>query len=924
MKFLEKLSHHILDKYSKDLQNLMVILPNVRSRLFLNNYFKLQAKKAFFLPELISSKDFMERISGMKTVDDFFLLTALFNAYPDKERDQITFELFMNWGNTLLQDIKEIDNQLVDPDAIFTILTDIKRLDFWNPENNEISKFQEKYLNFCSKLSVVYSDFTKELENKRIGHQGLIERRSSEKIKEFNFFPDSKFIIAGFNALTKAEESVFTHLIQHFNAELIFDYDHFYVDDDIHEAGYFARKNLTIFNYNADLVTNDFKDIPKEVEVYKCATGYEQSIILADLLKNIINREQINTAVILSDESLLLPVLQNIPSNVNNINVTMGYSLQNSPYFEVFESLFKLNINAVKNEKNVVELYYFRDVIRFFNLDLIKKIAKQEMIEKLEKWQKTVVENNEHFISYETFNHYFNSIFKEQNIELSTNSGSHALLYLLKTLIVRMDKVLFEDNTIISKINREFLLHHMEVLKQVKDILQEIDADTDIITCHKIWRHYTKLSKVQFTGEPLNGLQIMGLLESRTLDFDHVIILNVNEGSLPSEKKVSTMIPNDLKRKFGMHLHKDKDAVISYHFYRLLQRSKNVKLLYSNQIDIVNGGEKSRYILQLKAELPKINSKNTFKEITSIGSTMLNGKSVKIVEKTEKVEELLFKKISGGLSPSSINNFINCSLNFYFTELVGLKNLPELTEGIAADKLGTALHKTLELLYKDHLRKILNENDIRLIQKKLPDCLMAGFASVINPKYLFKGKNLLTYRMAEKMINRMLEKEIVYVKKNEIKILQLESRVEKNLKLTIKGKSTDVRIKGFIDRIELKNGIINLIDYKSGTVISADLKIKEFEESAEIYSDKSFQLLTYASILSEQKEYENFNITAGIYPLKSYSDTFLPLLIEEEEIISKHVLNSHDNNLRYIIQQMFDKNIVLKHNENSEYCEFCI
>ena len=865
----------------------------------------------------------MERISGMKTMDDFFLLTTLFNSYPDKEQDNLTFDLFMNWGNTLLQDIKEIDNQLVNPGELFSILTDLKRLDFWSPENNELSTFQEKYLNFCSKLSVVYKDFTNELESKHIGHQGLIERRASEKIKDYTFYPESKFVIAGFNALNKAEETVFTHLIQHCGAEIIFDFDHYYIDDDMHEAGYFARKNLTKFNYDIDLVTNDFKDIPKEVEVYKCATGYEQSIVLADILKNIKNTDQINTAVVLSDESLLLPVLQNIPSNITDINVTMGYSLQNSPYFEIFESIFKLYINSVKNDQEYVELVYFRDVFRFFHLDIIKKLAGQVAASELEKWQNTVVQNNEQYIPFGTFNHYFNSIFKEEKVEFSASSGSFALLNLLKTLIVSMDKALLEDERIISKINREFLLHHMEVLKQVGDILKEIEEETDTISCHKIWRHYTKLSKVQFTGEPLKGLQIMGLLESRTLDFDRVIILNVNEGSLPSEKKVSTMIPNDLKRKFGMHLHKDKDAVISYHFYRLLQRSQKVMLLYSNQIDIIKGGEKSRYILQLKTELSKINSKNTFKEITSIGPQIKPGKSVKIVEKTEKVEELLLKKITHGLSPSSINNFLNCPLNFYFTELIGLKNLPELTEDIATDKLGTALHKTLELLYNEHLNKMLDEDAIRTIQKKLPECLLAGFASVINPKYLFKGKNLLSYRMAEKMINRMLEKEIDYVKKNEIKILQLESRIEKKLNVIINGESMDVKIKGFIDRIELKNGMINLIDYKSGQVLSGELKIKEFAESPDIYTDKSLQLLTYASILSEIKEFENFNITAGIYPLKSYSDKYLPLLIEKQEIISKQILNGHDNTIRNIIQQMFDKNSMLMHNENSEYCVFC-
>lgn len=875
------------------------------------------ADGAMFLPRFITSKELMEELAGMRAIDDFFLLSDLYNIYIGKEEEPVNFETFMNWGTTLLQDLKEIDHQLVDASELFAVLTDIKQLEFWHPGENGLSEFQKKYLEFCYKLLPLYDEFNSSLLQKRIGHSGLIDRRASELVNNKTFHRESTFLVAGFNAFTHAEEKVFDCLKKSYSLQMIFDYDHYYLDDEKHEAGFFARINSKKFSSIKENASKDFEST-KEVNVYRCTTSYEQTLLLSQLLSDLNSEHDLlNTAVILPDEAMLIPVLQHLPSNISKVNVTMGYSLQNSPFFESLEHLFRLYINSRKNQQGEIISFYYKDVLSLFqNKQSNSNSDKNEKDNLLTQ----IVSLNQTYIAIDHFISSSSALGLFKNITWIRKTSARSFLDLIRTFIIDSDTELLKEQGFSNKIKREFLLHHMEVLDQVNEIVKKLEESIDLITLHKIWGHYTKIAKVQFTGEPLAGLQIMGLLESRTLDFERVIVLNVNEGVLPDEKKASSLIPNDLKRKFKMNLNRERDAVIAYHFYRLLQRAKKIQLLYSNQVDSLKGGEKSRYILQLKKELLVASPTSSFKEHHSYVPFRKNNQEELKVKKSPQVLSLIRQKFQRGLSPSSLINYLNCPLNFYYTDLLGLKNKLDVTEILTHDIIGSIVHTTLEELYQHYVGKNISPEDIDEMKKNLPQVLSKTFTLISGSDQINNGKNLLSINMAEKMISRLLDKERKNVGQNQIKLLALESRFQRKLTLN---DGTEILLKGIIDRIELRNGMLHLIDYKTGNVEKRDLQVSDTDTAAFENKEKVFQLITYALLVSDTPEYNSYDIKASVYSLKSYDDLFIPLQINKEEHIERKDIKDQEQRILEIASLMLDINSPFLHHNTGLYCNYC-
>ncbi len=913
MRFLEKLAKEILEYKNEDLRDLIVILPNVRARLFLNNYLGKYAGRAIYIPVTYSSSEFMEKLSGLRSAEDFHLLSRLFEAYPQEE--DLSFEEFMQWGNSVLQDFKEIDHQLIDTDTMFTLLQDIRNIEFWNPTDGELSEFQKKYLAFCKKLKSIYSDFCNKMKDDGLAHQGFMERRALEELSELELNPKSKFIIAGFNALTKAEEDIFKEISERFESRFYWDYDKYYLDNNLHEAGFFARQNKQKFHSAFNWISEHFAE-EKEITIYNCSTSYEQSYVVHEILKRIPDSDQMSTAVILPDESMLIPVLQVIPPNITDINVTMGYPLSHSPYYAMFEDLLQMIFTARQNQGK--ETFYYKDVFRILNSEGIKELLSSEANSDIQKYMNGLLMNNRVYIEQNELNEILSTAFRYKTVMLTSKQSYQEIMTSFKDIIFNLDKKALEENQEEKKINREFLLHHFEVITQVQEMITKLGEDADSKTISRIWRHYNRLSKVQFTGEPLKGLQIMGLLESRNLDFDRVVILNVNEGTLPADKRYGSLLPNDLKLKNGMHLHREKDAVVAYHFYRVIQRAKKIDLLYSSQTENMGGGEKSRFLVQLEKELPEYSEHVKIQNLTAMSSLPIASPRTHVIERSPFVKELIKKKFSTGLSPTSISNFIRCPKDFYFLELAGLKYQEEMVESLEANVLGSAIHSTLELLYKPLVGKVLQPGDIKDMKKALPGILEKAFSEQMDLQYLLTGRNLLDYHMAEKILLRFLEKETIYVSNNDIELLALETRVEKEYQLEVNGESIPLRIKGFVDRIERKNGIVHLVDYKTGKIENRDLSIKELEQSLD-GKEKVLQLLIYAMLYAENED----KILSSVGPLKRYDADYLPVKIGGEEELSTLILKDFEKVLLVYIKGIFESQDAFAHNEKSIYCKFC-
>lgn len=634
MHFLEILAEKLINDYDLN-HNQVVVLPNVRAQLFLSRLIQKKAKGAMFMPVFYSSIELMEKLSGMAKADDYQLLTLLFRVYGilDEEGD---FETFLSWGQSLLQDLKEIDHQLADTDKLFKALNEIREMEFWNPGNCEPSDFQNKYIHFCSILPQIYNEFTNEMDMTGIGHLGYIERRASES-EQVNEFPkNSHFYIAGFNALTSAEEKVFDRLDEEYKAFFFFDYDEYYINDELQEAGHFGRINLDVKRRNTNWPFNNFNNIIKDVRSYSCNTSYEQALLTCTILQGLQDSyDHSDTAIILPEESMLMPVLQHLPEEIADINITMGFGLSNSPYFDFFESFIILFLNRSKPGL-LSNNFYFKDLLTFLECDVISRRIETQSLQDFIQAMKI---ENVVFPEYDAVN----ELLRSADILLPDQFEVKKFLDFFIKIIQEEDAYLLKEENHSSRVKREFLLHHFEVLEQVRIMSEGLINDMSIQTFHKIWKHYNRLSKVQFTGEPLAGLQIMGLLESRNLDFRNLIFLDMNEGVLPSEKRSGSLIPNDIKRRFNLQLNNEKDAVIAYHFYRAIQRAENVHLLYSNKTGAMGGGEKSRYIIQLENELKYANEEhNVISCIPQVDYKPAQKDSREIV-KSEYIQELISK-----------------------------------------------------------------------------------------------------------------------------------------------------------------------------------------------------------------------------------------------------------------------------------------
>lgn len=916
MKFLEKLALKILEDNESYPQQ-VVILPNVRARLFLNEHIRQKAEKAMFMPLYLTSIELMERLAKLSSADDYLLITSLFNAYTKVEGES-DFETFMSWGITLLQDLKEIDHQLADTEELFANLNQIREMEFWNPGGGKLSEFQRKYLGFCEQLPQIYKTFQKIMESSGIAHLGYLERKACQNLNDEVFSKDSKVYLAGFNALTKAEETVFDFLKAHYVSEFIFDYDNYYLLDNRQEAGYFGRLNSRKYQLSQSSYTDHFKEIPKNIAICSCSTNFEQALILSDLLKKFEATDDYkDTVIILPEESSLLPVLQNLPEQIQDINVTMGFSLIHSPYYDFFERIIRLYVNQ-GILKTSSRSFYYKDVLELLESELLTRRISQSA---LEKFREKVVKENLIFIPHAELSDLLD-LPNAFSTDLPISYSPPELTMFIRQLIRGEDTFLSSAPSHADKIKREFLLHHYEVLAQVEKMNTSLEQEMPLATFHKIWKHYTKLSKVQFTGEPLIGLQIMGLLESRNLDFKNVIIFNVNEGILPTEKRGGSLIPNDLKKHFGLQLNKEKDAVIAYHFYRLLQRSENVALLYSTKSGPMGGGEKSRFILQLEEELTKYSREHVLSHLKSQMDTDVLRSIEPKLSKNDFIVEKTRKKLEEGISASALLKYINCPLDFFHTVVLGLEDRDPMKEVLESDSFGSAIHGAMEKLFEKYIDQNMHPGSYDKMAKDVDFELKKSFSELLKSNSELKGRNALSFRLARDLVQRALKQEKELAETVSITPLLLEEWLEQKISLTTSRGEIRVNMRGIIDRVERRNGSIHIVDYKTGKVDSKQLIHESMDEDA-LENEKVFQLLTYALMLSQREEYKEQNIQASIFSMRSFKDSYCPLEIGGSQDITPELLEAFKNYLSSIVGAILDPETPFVHRDEALYCKFC-
>ena len=907
--FLDKIAQVLIANYSGNLSNTIVVLPNKRAKIFLIEALKKQVSTNIFSPEIISIEDFIQDIASIRNIDPIELLFEFYEVYLSitEKPNQQSFELFANWAKTLLQDFNEIDRYLLDPSHVLSYLKDIEDIKKWGIEVENKTPLLEKYIDFWKLLPNYYQSLYNHLLNKGIGYQGLIYR---EAVNNLNHFSDSikekQFVFAGFNALNAAEERIIQHLIASDQAAIYWDVDQTFLNDPYHDAGLFVRRFKSSWKHYKsnpfEWIVDDFSQ-SKYIQVIGTPKSIGQAKITGSIIENIINDNPNTTldkvAVVLGEENLLVPLLYSLPSSVGALNITMGYSSKNNPAQILIAKLFKMHTNALSRNAKSYVLYY-KDVLDILTHPLVEPFAKTNALVGV------INQNNYTFITHQKLmelnpnpSDLFLLLFQKWE------NGSMVVLETISNLLQTIKANLSNDNEE-EKITKAFVYAIFKTINKLINYYSQHSHIDKIETLHAIYKQVIDLAEVSFEGEPLNGLQIMGVLESRVLDFETVIVTSMNEGKFPAGKSQNSFIPYDVKRELGLPTFKEKDAIYTYHFYHLLQRAKNIYLIYNTESEGLDAGEKSRFITQLEVE------KQAKHSLThEIYNAVLPETAYQpiVVPKSESVMIRLKEIAEKGFSPSALTSYIRNPIDFYFQKILRISEVEEVEENIALNTLGTIIHETLEALYTPFVGKFLSENDILGCFKLLDAEVLKQFKLVYKEGEIKKGRNLLAFEVAKRNVSNFLKVELESIKNGEaIKILHLEKACERILEHP--SLPFPIKIAGKVDRIEERNGVIRIIDYKTGKVDKPNVTLKSWKGlTDETKNDKIIQILAYAFMY--ENEAKGKPIEAGIISFKNLKSGFLPFSFkegkEENTTIDSAILSDYLEQMVLLLIEILDE-----------------
>ncbi len=912
--FLNKIAKELIEKYGTSLVDITIVLPNRRSKVFLINQIENSISDTTFAPDICSIQELMERISGIRALDAVEQLFEFYKVYSQvsSAQEKQSFEQFAPWAKVLLTDFSEIDAYLIEPNKIFRYLKDIKDIEHWSLKQ-EKTPIIEKHLKFWSLFPTFYEAFYKYLKNKKAGYQGFICREAVSAISEFSQSSKNQmFVFAGFNALMPSEEKIIQFLLQEKKAKIYWDIDKAFIEDTHNQAGYFIRKyknNWSYYKSNPfDWIGDEFSQ-NKNIRIIGTAKSVGQAKVVGQIIEQQLegNPDSLSkTALVLSEKSLLIPMLYSLPGNVEHLNVTLEYSARNNPIQFLINRLFRLHTYAKSRKGNYT--FYYKDVLEVLSNPFVEVLIDGSKIVELIKT------NNFTFITHQKL------------YELSENKTDFFALVFDKwpddaiEVLDRISEILIRiknnlpNNSDADKITLAFVYEVFKLINQIKNYFLISPEVSTIHNLYAIYKQVVDSAQVSFEGEPLAGLQIMGLLESRTLDFENVIITSVNEGKIPFGKSNNSFIPYDVKREYGLPTYRDRDAIYTYHFYRLLSRAKNIYLIYNTEDEGLDAGEKSRFITQLKIE----KKPNHF-----ISDQILNAVLPSVahqpirVEKSDKITEVLKAIATKGFSPSSLSAYIRNPMDFYYQRILKIYENKQVEETIEANTLGNVIHNTLEALYRPHIGGLLSVPIIEFMEGQFEKLLLFNFKENFKEGDINKGKNLLAFESAKRSILNFLRLEKQLISDgDQVSILFLEEKFERTIEDS--RLPYPVKIAGLVDRIELRNGNIRIIDYKTGRIEKSNVELADWNDFfGNEKKDKIIQLLSYVFMYEEKAE--NRAIETGIISFKNLKSGFLPFgfrssRTEVQNTITPEIIEEYKEQTIGLLSEILDPDFPFQEN----------
>lgn len=917
MNFLPKVAAEIFAQHGKNLSHVHVVLPTHRACYFFRKAL-LEKGETMWLPKISTLSDWVENNSGLQKIDQLTEIMQLHQLYLQLGKNE-SLDEFIPLGRTLCSDFEEIDMHLVKPDWFFRELRNLAAMKVYEPAT-ALTSSQLDYLKFWERFEKLYTTLRSNLLAESKGNNGMMFRKVAENITDIAK-PLNNFYIVGFDGLTKAEEVIVQHLHALNKATVYWDTDEYYIKNSEREAGYFFRKYFAEWKGNMKYFEKQITTTQKEIEIVSVARSVGQAKVAVEIISNklkLSNENAINTALILPDEKLLQPLQYLLPNSLSKYNLTMGLPVSRSLAGEFFLLLFRLHESAERiSHRSKKQKLYYKDLIAIlqhpFSKSLFQNFNIQQAITDIRKKNIVFIDSAYFAKSYADFpTDVLAFLFHENNSENYLNQLTKFAHQLIDNLKQIAD----------SEIELEFLLKIADAVHTVAKTISNHSLLPK--TIRALLTDEFKNHRVPFEGEPAEGLQIMGLMESRCLDFENVIVFSANEGVIPSGRFSKSYIPHPL-RNAAMFSHTQKDAKAAYLFYRLLHRAKRIFLLYDTEGNNLGGGEKSRFILQLQYELAKeAKEVNITESVYSVSPPQVSASPHISVMKNESIFNKLKENLNYGLSPSALSSFVNCSLQYYFRYIANLKEPDDVEENMESNTMGTAIHYVLEEIYKPLIGKEISLDWLeKTLQQttRIEALLKEGFKDRFDDDALMQGKNHLQFRLSLKMIYSFLQNEIERIKAGEkISIVALESPLEASLNIGDEW----VKIKGIADRIEWQNRTLTIVDFKSGKAKSAALK-KE-EENAIFEKPElrvQFQLLVYAWAYLKMHPETSLNIQSGIFWLQKTKNGFDNLSIGGNSLLSLQHIQSFEKNLQLLLAKLLDKDLPFAQTEDIKRCEYC-
>lgn len=876
------------------------VLPSKRAGVFLKQALARQFEGAFFLPKIISIEELIEEISGLKTITNLEVMFLFYEVYLSLtvNEEKESFESFSKWAQVLLHDFNEIDRYRINGEQFFLNLSGIKQIEHWKLDGDP-TEMIKNYLNFWKKSHQYYTILQEKLLQNDIGYQGLVYREASEQIEYYVENNSNNHYFLGFNALNACEEVIFQELLNQEFTKVFWDIDEVLLMSKEHNSSHFSRKYLNNWSFYNDhefsLLSNDFIK-PKAVKEIAVPKNIGQMKKVGDLLSKLPDEELNKTAVVLGDESLLLPLLNSLPLNVKAVNITMGLSLKEIPLAAFFECIFQLYNQQTGNR------FYYKKIVNLFNNNYTRLLVGAENVKKLIKY---IQSNNVFSVDLNELLSILSLDAEVENIFKLNEEKTNTVITVFQQLIYKL-KSIFNENKENHQLDLEYLYRFYEVFNVIFRMNDQSNKIKSLEGLYQVYKEILSTETLDFQGEPVKGLQIMGMLESRVLDFERIILTSVNEGVLPSGKSHNSFIPFDMKIAFGLPTYYEKDAVYSYHFFRLMQRAKDITLLYNTEPDGLNAGEKSRFILQFEEMLT-----NDHKYVKETSSPLIPKTidETKTIDKNEQVLNRLQEIAYKGFSPSALTQYIRNPIDFYQQKVLQINEDNEVEETVAANTLGTIVHNVLEEFYKPLENEILTKELIIAMQQKIDVAVAKQFKEQFKKGDISQGKNLIVYNIAKRYVANFLKQELQLLNtEKEVIIRQIES----DLRIELKVDELDfpVYLTGKVDRVDEVDGTIRIIDYKTGKVEQRNVVVKDWEELIVDYNkcSKPFQILTYAYMMNQQKMFTK-PVEGGIISFKNLQNGFLKFKDVKDPLITQETFAKYLEELKRLILEICNPTI---------------